>query len=127
MEERCLYHRHTVTPLALPDLQVVVPNSLQPIILEQLHNEGGHLGTHKTAEKLRERYYWPDYMTDVEKCQGVRAVSAPQQPPRKAQALLETIQPEYPFQKSSCDIMGPLPLSAKGHKYILDGCNGSVH
>ena len=67
IEEGCLYCRHTVTPLALPDLQVVVPRSLQPTILEQLHNEGGHLGTHKTAEKLRERYYWPDYMTDVEK------------------------------------------------------------
>ena len=53
IEEGCLYHRHTVTPLALPDLQVVVPHSLRPTILEQLHYEGGHLGTHKTAEKLR--------------------------------------------------------------------------
>ena len=119
IEEGRLYRRHTVTPLALPDLQVVVLCSLRPTIQEQLHNEGGHLGTHKTAEKLRERYYWPDYMTDVEKCQGVQAVSAAQQSPRKAQAPLETIQAEYPFQKISWDIMGPLLVSAKGHKYIL--------
>ena len=84
IEEGCLYRRHTVTPLALPDLQVVVQRSLRPTILEQLHNEGGHLGTDKTAEKLRERYYWPDYMTDVEKwSRSASSVSAATVPRRR--------------------------------------------
>ena len=120
LSSHIMYHWHTVTPLALPDLQVVVPRSLRPTILEQLHNEGGHLGTHKTAEKLRERYYWPDYMTDVEKwvkeCEQCQHRNSHSQ---KAHAPLDTIQAEYPFQKISWDIMGPPPVSAKGHKYIL--------
>ena len=76
--------------------------------------------TIKTAEKLRECYYWLDYMTDVEKwvkeCEQCQRRNSP---PHKAQAPLETIQAEYPLQKISWDIMEPLPVSAKGHKYIL--------
>ena len=40
-------------------------------------------------------------------------------PPQKPQALLGTITAEYPFQKLSWDIMGPLPASSKGHRYNL--------
>ena len=76
--------------------------------------------TIKTAEKLRESYYWPDYMTDVEKwvkeCEQCQRRNSP---PHKPQAPLETIQAEYPLQKISWDIMEPLPVSAKGYKYIL--------
>ena len=121
IEEGCLYRQCTVIPLALPDLQAVVLRILRPTILQQLHTEGGHLGTHKTAEKLRERYYWRDYyMTDVEKwVKECKQCQRRNSPPHRAQAPLETIQAEYPFQKISWDIMGPLPVSAKGHKYIL--------
>ena len=40
-------------------------------------------------------------------------------PPQEPQAPLGTITAEYPFQKLSWDIMGPLPTSSKGHCYIL--------
>ena len=40
-------------------------------------------------------------------------------PPQKPQAPLGTITAEYPFQKLSWDIMGPLLTSSKGHCYIL--------
>ena len=40
-------------------------------------------------------------------------------PPQKPQAPLGTITAEYPFQKLSWHIMGPLLTSSKGHCYIL--------
>ena len=35
------------------------------------------------------------------------------------QAPIETIQVNYPFEKISWDIMGPLPVTHSGNKYIL--------
>ena len=35
------------------DVQVVVPEALKENILEHLHNRGGHLGIHKTTEKVK--------------------------------------------------------------------------
>lgn len=116
----CLYRRCVASPVAAPCLQIVVPSSLQSTVLEHLHDKSGHLGVHKTTEKLAERYFWPGYTADVEKwvkeCQPCQRRNSP---PQQAQAPLGTIQAEYPFQKLSWDIMGPLPASSKGHKYIL--------
>ena len=35
------------------------------------------------------------------------------------QAPLGTISASYPFEKISWDIMGPLPITERGNKYIL--------
>ena len=42
------------------DVQVVVPEALKENVLEQLHNRG-HLGIHKTMEKVKQCFYWPGY------------------------------------------------------------------
>jgi hypothetical protein len=46
--------------------QLVVPCSHIMIILQQLHNDSGHLAVHRTTEKVKERFYWPGYETDIE-------------------------------------------------------------
>lgn len=100
--------------------QLVVPESHVKIILEQLHNESGHLGVQRTTEKVKERFYWPGYEMDiqnwVQECQQCQKRNPPQPCPL---APLGSIKCTYPFDVISWDIMGPLPLSTKGHKYIL--------
>ena len=88
--------------------------------MKHLHHNSGHLGIHKTAEKLAECYFWPGYAADVEKwvkeckpCQHCNSL------PQKVQAPLGMIEVEYLVQKLSWDIMGPLPTSSKDHKYIV--------
>ena len=39
--------------------------ALRQTILEQLHNNAGHLGIRKTFEKVKERFFWPGYEQDV--------------------------------------------------------------
>ena len=46
--------------------QLVVPNSMKDVVLNQLHNQAGHLGVHKTTEKVKEKFYWPGYEQDIE-------------------------------------------------------------
>ena len=53
---------------AATHLQLVVPPSLKPQILKALHDDcaGGHLGSEKTLQKVRRRFYWPFMSPDVE-------------------------------------------------------------
>ena len=48
-------------------LQQIVPPSLVTEIITSLHNSltAGHLGAYKTLEKVRQRYSWPGFKTDV--------------------------------------------------------------
>ena len=67
-----------------------------------------------------ERFYWPGYETDIERwvreCQQCQKRNHPQPQPR---APLGLIKCGYPFDVISWDIMGSLPTSTKGNKYIL--------
>ena len=90
------------------------------MVLEELHNKSGHLGTHKTLEKVKDRFYWQGYEQDVrnivqqcERCQK-RTNPVPTQ-----HAPIGTIESNHPFEKLSWDIMGPLPAAASGCRYIL--------
>ena len=101
-------------------VQLVVPSDMREVILTHLHNHSGHLGLRKTMEKVKTRYYWPGYESDIEK--RVRECDECQRrnpPPRKPQAPLGTITASYPFEKITWDIMGPLPVSQRGYQYIL--------
>jgi len=100
--------------------QLLVPSSMRDIVLNQLHNQAGHLGTHKTAEKVKERFFWPGYEQDIENwvraCQSCQKHNPPQPTPK---APMGTIKACHHFEKISWDIMGSLSASSRGHKYIL--------
>ena len=49
-------------------------------------------------------------------CQSCQKCNPPQSVPK---APTGTIIAHHPFERISWDIMGPLPASSKGHKYIL--------
>ena len=72
----------------------------------------GHLGIHKTSEKIKERFYWPGYeegiVNWVHTCQTCQKRNPTQPSP---QAPLGTIKVHHPFEKVSWDIMGPLPMT----------------
>ena len=100
--------------------QRVVPTSFVEKILHQLHDESGHRGVQRTKEKIKERFYWPGYEADIEywvhECQICQRQNPPHPQPL---ASLGTIKCSHPFDVISWDIMGPLPSSTRGCKYIL--------
>ena len=71
-------------------------------------------------EAVKQRYYWPGYEGDIRKwigeCASCQQRNAPQCAP---QAPLGTITASHPFDKISWDIMGPLPLTTQGNRYVL--------
>ena len=103
-----------------PSRLVVVPIVLRQTILEQSHNNAGHLGIHKTFEKVKYQFFRPTYEQDVKDAvQRCDRCQRRNHPIPKQQAPIGTIESEYPYQKISRDIMGPLPATTRGHKYIL--------
>jgi len=60
-------HRRWINARGPSTLQLVLPTSLVPIILECAHNPvpNAHFRVNKMLKKIRERFYWPDYTQDV--------------------------------------------------------------
>ena len=90
-------------------------------MITSLHNSltARHLGAYKTLEKIRQRYYWPDFKTDVkhrilrvDKCQKRAG------PPQKHRQSLVYWKISYPFHNIGLDFLGPLRTS-NGCRYIL--------
>ena len=102
-------------------LQQIVPPSLVTEVITALHNSvtAGHLGAYKTLEKIRQRYYWPGFKTDVKhhilRCHKRQKRSGP---PQKHRHSLVDRKTSYPFRHIGLDFLGSLPTS-NGCCYIL--------
>ena len=103
-------------------LQLVVPKTLRDEILHQVHNSilSGHLGRKKTLQKLLQRFYWfgvkEDVFTWILRCDVCAANKKPYRTPR---APLGKMQVGGTLDRLSTDILGPLPLTPRGNRYIL--------
>ena len=103
-------------------LQLVLPRSLIPDILSALHDapSAGHLGVTKTVERVRERFHWYGLQHDVEDwCRQCAKCPRRKSPQATARAPLASSCPGYPFERIALDIMGPMPTTESGNKYIL--------
>jgi len=89
-------------------------------VLRQVHDHLGQLGVKKTLGYAKTCFYWPGYEQAVEswikQCDQCQRHNPPQPNPP---APLGTITSSRPFKKQSWDIMGALPTSSQGNKYIL--------
>ena len=102
--------------------QLVVPRPYVSKVLFMAHTHllGAHLGMDKTRDRVLARFYWPGVKRDVEqhcqmclKCQRV-APRATVRNPLTPMPIIET-----PLDRIALDIVGPLPKTSRGHRYIL--------
>lgn len=103
--------------------QLVVPEKYRKDLLELSHGNSwsGHLGIRKTKARLTTEYYWPGIWKDVENwvkscdtCQRVgKSTDKLKAPMRLVPVITE------PFRRLVIDIVGPLPATQDGHRYIL--------
>ena len=103
-------------------LQFVLPKALVKTILQECHDSpsGSHLGMTKTLEKIRSRFYWPGQRKDVEDwCKGCEMCASRKSPSTKRRAPLQSDLTGCPLQRVAMDILGPLPLTDRGNKYVL--------
>ncbi|GFW90370.1 retrovirus-related Pol polyprotein from transposon 412 [Trichonephila clavipes] len=81
---------------------------------------GAHFGVMKTLQKVRERFYWNNVWSDVEKCCRTCDRCAARKGQRKrTRGRLQLYNVGAPFERIAFDILGPLPRSADGNNSIL--------
>ena len=106
--------------------QLVLPTPQRRTVLELAHSIpwAGHLGKKKTCQRILRRFYWPTLHKDVDIfCKG--CAECQKVSPRKGAvaALVPLPIIEVPFQRIAMDIVGPLPKSRCGNRYILVICD----
>ncbi|KAG5873594.1 hypothetical protein JTB14_014407 [Gonioctena quinquepunctata] len=105
------------------DWKLVIPKNKRKDILLKCHDDpqAGHPGAFKTFKRVSEHFYWPkmkaDISSHVKRCK-VCCENKPEQ--RKPAGLLTPHRVvDRPFQLVCCDLIGPLPRSNRGFKFIL--------
>lgn len=102
---------------------IIPPNLDRENLIKENHEStiAGHKGVSKTYWRIRENYYWKSLKNDVRefvrlcrKCQENKLVRVKTRQPMKI-----TDTPTQPFEKVQIDIVGPLPETPSGNKYIL--------
>lgn len=100
----------------------VLPRCMRQDAWKQVHEDpsGGHLGATKTLNKLRERCFWTGQRWDVKKwCDACTTCAAKKGPPRKPRSPLQQYNVGYPGERVAIDVLGPLPETRDGNRYLL--------
>ncbi len=101
--------------------QLVVPRIKKKEILYQFHDSptGGHLGAERTLEKVRNHFYWTGLKNYVQNyCKRCDKCAARKHGQTK-KAPLRQYTVGSPMERLSIDILGPLPETTNGNKYIV--------
>ena len=114
---------HTlVSPAEQICKRIVVPSPRRSSLLKLAHSSilGGHFSHGKTTELLNRRFTWPRMSVDVKKlCQQCMQC----QKASRARVGKAPLQPlpvlDVPFSKLAFDLVGPLPRTRSGYRYVL--------
>ncbi|XP_035662468.1 uncharacterized protein LOC118406513 [Branchiostoma floridae] len=90
-------------------------------VFHQFHTDetGGHSGREKTIHAIAVRFYWPDQSVHINKwvreCKGCQAM-------KNMPSGVRTLQPikvTGPWDLVGMDLIGPLPETSRGNRYIF--------
>ena len=102
--------------------QLVLPTVMREQVMQMLHDHkcAGHLGQHKTLARVRMRFYWYKLKDDVNNwCKQCEVCAKKKMPIPKGKAKLQQHIVGCPLERVALDILGPLPRSSRGNRYIL--------
>lgn len=101
---------------------LVVPECLRKTVWKAAHQGplAGHQGAHKTRQKIATYFYWPQLSKDVARwtkschdCQTVNKTRDRRAPQQRMPII------ENPWTRIAIDIVGPLPRTKRGNRFIL--------
>lgn len=105
-----------------PHSQFLVPENLKSEVLYQMHNSvlSGHLGKKKTHQKIKQRFYWYEMKEDIQIWIAKCDICSANKPLTKTQrAPLGQMQVGAPMDRVATNLLGPLPVTPRGNRYIL--------
>ena len=106
--------------------QLILPLQCRQLVLKLAHEipMAGHLGQKKTTDRVLQRFYWPTVFQDVkELCRTCPECQKTAKGKKVRAPMVPLPIVEEPFHRIAMDIIGPLPRSRKGNRYILVICD----
>lgn len=103
-------------------IHAYVPAPLRREVIRMCHDTvtGGHFYFWKTYSKVKRHFVWPGVSRDVETyCRQCHICATRKTAGRKNRAPMRRYDPGLPMEEIAIDLMGPLPESSKGNKYVL--------
>jgi hypothetical protein len=103
-----------------PLLLKVVRRSEFETLMEMMHDHSTarHLGIESTYNRIKERYYWNQMYDDIREyiktCNTCQRFGKPER-----NEPLHSIKVVKPLERIGIDIVGPLPETVKGNKYMV--------
>ena len=101
---------------------LVVPRERVAEVLKEFHDApaAGHFGVNKTLAKIRQQFFWSTYRQDVQEwCRRCDACAAKKGPRQRGAGNLRVYNVGAPFERLALDVVGPLPRSQAGNRYML--------
>ena len=103
--------------------KVVVPAPRRGQVLFEHHwaRMAAHFGVERTLQRLKQSpYFWPKMRESVERyCKDCQLCARTRVTNRRGRAPMHTLGAGATMERVGIDIMGPLPESDKGNKYII--------
>lgn len=102
--------------------KLCVPPEQVEAVLRQNHDDAtaGHLGVKKTLHRVGAEYFWPgwrkavkSYVRSCDVCQRYKVAQT------KPAGKMYFRDPKGPWYTVSADLIGPLPRSGRGHRFLL--------
>lgn len=95
-------------------------------ILKQYHSTTAHAGKEALLKLLRRTYYWAEMEQDAARVTRTCSICQAhgKQPLKRAQV---PIQVEHPFRRIGIDLVGPLPTSRRGNRYVVVATDYFTH
>ena len=122
LEDGVLYLQWLGNDARPSTLRLLVPRSLQPKVLKTCHDTlfAAHMGVRRTVDQVKRRFHWPGLRKDVKlhiRC--CKVCNANKMPYQRFRAALANFRVGAPLDRIGVDLMGPLPVTDQGNRYLL--------
>jgi len=100
---------------------IVVSHSLRPAIILAAHNPvpSAHFRRNKMMERIRMRFYWPEYLQDVDLHLRTCHPCLNRGNPQRRRESLQRYNTGFPFERVSVNLLGPFNRTERGNKYLV--------
>jgi len=118
--DEVLYFRSYINGASV--LRLFVPSKFRRTILDSYHTDlqSGHVGVSKTYNNIKRRYFWPrlykDCLAFIASCPICQQEGSVRQSDQAPVIPLPVVEP---FDRFGIDVLGPLPLTKLGNKYLV--------
>jgi len=101
--------------------RLVIPEhrKQQTLSLAHDHHLSGHQGIDRTFTSLAQQVWWPYMIEDVKLYIRNCDICQKRKPNRSHVPLQPSVTPQLPFQHIGIDIVGPLPRTLMGKRYVV--------